>query len=94
MYKDGVRYLSVGIITALEGTEERKSYYLTESAYDPGTGLFNKRAINEYTIERIRDCQNTHEGLYLAIIDVDDFKTIMILMGICSVMKYCPGYLR
>ena len=76
MYKDGVRYLSVGIITALEGTEERKSYYLTESAYDPGTGLFNKRAINEYTIERIRDCQNTHEGLYLAIIDVDDFKTI------------------
>ena len=38
--------------------------------------LFNKRAINEYTIEKIRDCQNTHEGLYLAIIDVDDFKTI------------------
>ena len=91
MYKDEVRYLSVGIITALEGTEERKSYYLTESAYDSGTGLFNKRAINEYTIERIRDCQNTHEGLYLAIIDVDDFKTIMILMGICSVMSswYC-----
>ena len=43
----------------------------TESAYDPGTGLFNKRAINEYTIEKIRDCQNTHEGLYLAIIDVE-----------------------
>lgn len=76
MYRDGVRYLSVGTIAALEGAEERKSYYLTDNAYDPGTGLFNKRAINEYTIERLRECQNTHEGLYLAMVDVDDFKSI------------------
>lgn len=76
MYRDGVRDLSVGTISVVGGMERQKSYYMSDSAYDPGTGLFNKRAINEYTIERLHECEHTHESLYLAMIDVDDFKTI------------------
>ena len=72
LYDNGKRIMSVGIITNINAKNDKKSYYLTDNAFDPGTGLYNKRAIHEYAIEK------TQEGkpLYLAMMDVDDFKKV------------------
>lgn len=73
IFDEGVRSKSVGIINIISNEQPKKRYYLSDSAYDPGTGLLNKRAINEYAIEKI---QNKAEGLCIVIIDLDDFKKI------------------
>lgn len=71
LYDNGMRAMTVGIIRNADAAE-KKSYYLTDNAFDPGTGLYNKRAIHEYAVEK------TQEGkeLYLAMMDVDDFKKV------------------
>lgn len=71
LYDNGARALTVGIIRSV-GAKETTHYYLTDNAFDPGTGLYNKRAIHEYAVEK------TQEGkeLYLAMVDVDDFKNV------------------
>lgn len=68
--------MSVGIISALDSEEKKQSYYLSENALDPGTGLLNKRAINEYAVEKLQEQAIAGKGLYLAVMDVDDFKQI------------------
>lgn len=73
IFDEGECSKSVGIINIISNEQPKKSYYLSDSAYDPGTGLLNKRAINEYAIEKI---QNKTEGLCIVIIDLDDFKKI------------------
>lgn len=74
LYKGTKLQNMVGMMDIAEGEpRQKKSYYLTDSAFDPGTGLLNKRAIKEYAIERI---QNKAKGVYLAIIDIDDFKQV------------------
>lgn len=72
LYDDGSRLMSIGVITRSGSEHVQKSYYLTDNAFDPGTGLWNKRAIHEYAVEK------TLEGksLYLAVMDVDDFKKV------------------
>ncbi len=78
LYKDDVRHMIIGLVRSINGDEPKKSYYLSDNAVDPGTGLLNKRAINEYAIEKI---QKKTSGLYLAILDVDDFKKINDVFG-------------
>lgn len=73
VFDEGVRSKLVGIVNIISNEQPKKSYYLSDSAYDPGTGLLNKRAINEYAIEKI---QNKTDGLCIVIIDLDDFKKI------------------
>lgn len=72
LYDNGQRVMAVGLIKSIGGRSEKKSYYMTDSAYDPGTGLYNKRAIQEYAMEK------TQEGkdFYLVMMDVDDFKKV------------------
>lgn len=53
---------------------EKEAYYLTPAARDAGTGLLNKRAWTEYTIERLNSKDLTTR--WLVILDVDDFKHI------------------
>lgn len=60
------------------GKQQKKRYYLSEQAYDPGTGILNKRAIREYATDKI---QEKPKSVYLAIIDVDDFKRINDTFG-------------
>lgn len=72
LYDNCMRTMTVGIITNTDVGDEKKSYYLTNNAFDPGTGLFNKRAIHEYAVEKIREGKE----LYLAMMDVDDFKRV------------------
>ena len=73
MYQNDEREKLLGIASVISGELPKSNYYMSETAIDPGTGLLNKRAINEYAIEKI---QGSTGGLYLAIIDVDDFKRI------------------
>ncbi|MGN0377338.1 MAG: GGDEF domain-containing protein [Suilimivivens sp.] len=73
IYKEDIRDKVVGIVSTISEAVPKKSYYLSENAFDLGTGLLNKRAIHEYALEKI---QNQTAGLYLAIVDIDDFKKI------------------
>jgi len=81
IYKQGAKEMAIGIISSAEGERQPENYYLTENAFDAATGLLNKRAINEYVIERLQECRHTHESVYLAIMDVDDFKKVNDTFG-------------
>ncbi len=72
MYDRGAKMMAIGIIDLADSEYVSQSYYMTDSAFDPGTGLWNKRAINEYAVEK------TLEGksFYLCMMDVDDFKKV------------------
>lgn len=78
LYKEDERDKVVGLVAVVGGKQRKKSYYLSEHAYDPGTGLLNKRAIHEYAAERI---MRQPKSIYLAIMDVDDFKRINDTFG-------------
>ncbi len=66
-----------GVLTPAEAAKDEK-YYMTEAALDAGTGIFNKRAITEYTMEFLAKLggKSGDEICWLLIIDVDDFKNI------------------
>lgn len=67
------RDMVAGIITP-DRNREQEAYYLTPAARDAGTGLLNKRAWTEYTIEQLN--RKDHSTRWLVIIDIDDFKHI------------------
>ena len=73
LYKEDIHYKMVGIVHYIGNVLPQTSYYLSENANDPMTGLLNKRAINEYAVERIA---NSEKGGYLILLDIDDFKQI------------------
>lgn len=73
LYKHDGRYLSVGVMRSTSRAKNDEAYYLTEAARDSGTGLLNKRAISEYTMECLAEGD---KDLYFVIIDVDDFKHV------------------
>ena len=67
------RNMLAGIIDS-DKNRQQEAYYLTPAARDAGTGLLNKRAWTEYTIEQL----NRKDGRvrWLVIIDIDEFKYI------------------
>ncbi len=67
------RDMVAGIISP-DRNREKEAYYLTPAARDAGTGLLNKRAWTEYTIEQLN--RKDHSTRWLVIIDIDDFKHI------------------
>lgn len=73
LYKEDVHYKLVGIVHYISEKQPQKTYYMTDNATDAATGLLNKRAINEYAVERI---QNGKQEGYLVLLDIDDFKQI------------------
>lgn len=82
MYIKDVKSLAVGIIEPIERRQENKeNYFLSDSALDPGTGLLNKRAINEYTISKLSEIAEKNGSCYLAVMDVDDFKNVNDTFG-------------
>lgn len=76
MYDNGEKTMVVGLIAPVSGDSMQKSYYLTEGALDPGTGILNKRAINEYALDRLQKCKKENNRMYMAIMDIDDFKLV------------------
>lgn len=67
------RDVVAGIIIP-DRNRQKEAYYLTPAARDAGTGLLNKRAWTEYTIEQLN--RKDHHTRWLVIIDIDDFKHI------------------
>lgn len=67
------RDMVAGIIIP-DRNREKEAYYLTPAARDAGTGLLNKRAWTEYTIEQLN--RNDYSTRWMVIIDIDDFKHI------------------
>lgn len=57
---------------------DNSAYYLSPAARDAGTGLFNKRAVTEYTVEKLGRSDSTH---WFMLFDIDDFKTINDTFG-------------
>ena len=72
LYDNGARIMTVGVITRIGEEKEQERYYLSDNAFDPGTGVWNKRAIHEYAVEKTLE----NRSIYLAIMDVDDFKKV------------------
>lgn len=89
--------MAVGIMMG-DTQNEEVAYYLTEAARDSGTGLLNKRAISEYAMEKLQGAQ---KPMYLAIMDVDDFKRVNdeyghmfgdeVLMRVSSILRSVLG---
>lgn len=92
------RNMLAGIIDS-DKNRKQEAYYLTPAARDAGTGLLNKRAWTEYTIEQL----NRKDGRvrWLVIIDVDEFKHIndtyghifgdQVIRGVAEIMQELVG---
>ena len=76
LYKN--KKLVAGIMIP-EQLSEKEAYYLTPAARDAGTGLFNKKAITEYTLERLH--LNDGRTRWFVLFDIDDFKDINDTFG-------------
>lgn len=76
LYKD--KSLVVGVIIP-ENSSEQETYYLTPAARDAGTGLFNKKAITEYAVEKLQ--QKDMLPRWFILFDIDDFKNINDTFG-------------
>lgn len=66
----------IGTITILESSDNHvvEELSIISDMKDPGTDLLNKRAITDY-VRKLIDSQPAH-NVTIAIIDVDDFKTV------------------
>lgn len=77
MIKGGTLYKDlsqvIGILMPIK-TSENAAYYLSPAARDAATGVFNKRASAEYTL----DCLERKDGKprWIVMMDIDNFKTI------------------
>lgn len=77
MIKGGTLYKDlsqvIGILMPVK-TSESAAYYLSPAARDAATGVFNKRASAEYTL----DCLESKDGKtrWIVMMDIDNFKTI------------------
>ena len=75
-YKE--RNLVIGVMLPDRMTEG-EAYYMTPAARDAGTGLFNKKAMTEYVVEKLQHGDNKCK--WLILIDIDDFKDINDTFG-------------
>lgn len=64
----------VGVIKRKDITDDDIPYYLTPAGKDAATNLLNKRALIEYTNDRLSGAQD--KTMYMVLIDIDDFKVI------------------
>lgn len=72
IYKYNRSKVVIGIIKSL-GAQTEEAYYATQEGKDFFTGLLNKRACKEYVSDAISSNKDKH---YVAMIDIDDFKSI------------------
>ncbi len=73
------RRLVVGIIYEMGGRiDDKNILYDIDASKDPATGLLNKKAVTEEIISAITDARQNglKSSMYLAIIDIDDFKNV------------------
>lgn len=85
--------LVVGLIDEIGGRiDAQPVLYDNDVNKDSATGLLNKKAVTEAVIDALAeaDTLNDRRTLYLAVMDIDDLKMLMIHMDIISVMKLLP----
>lgn len=97
LYDKRKKAQTIGTVSLIDTKLSKKSYYLTDGAFDPGTGVLNKKAINEYIMENIKH----GKSFCLCIIDVDDFKKIndgfghmfgdQVLSNVAEILKSVIG---
>ena len=83
IYKYNRSKVVIGIIKSL-GAQTEEAYYATQEGKDFFTGLLNKRACKEYVSDAISSNKDMH---YVAMIDIDDLRILMIHMDICMVTR-------
>ena len=108
--KDSVCHVKGGVLYKDKGTVvgimvpgrmyAQEAYYMTPAARDAGTGLLNKKAIMEYTVEKLQ----RHDGVvrWLVLVDIDDFKDIndtfghmfgdQVIRKVADVLQSVVGY--
>lgn len=96
-YKHNRARLAIGIGKPLDGEAVNKvPFYDTLEGKDPFTGLYNKRACEEYVVDSIALNDAKH---YLCVIDIDNFKSINdtyghmygdeVILKVSSVINSC-----
>ncbi|MBQ3898678.1 MAG: GGDEF domain-containing protein [Lachnospiraceae bacterium] len=65
-----------GIISNLSGDDNDLPFYLTTAGLDSATGLLSKRALIEYSDYVFSSEATKHRKHYMALLDIDDFKSI------------------
>lgn len=78
LYVNNVREMIVGTVRVTGGINKNDKYYMSPHAFDNASGVYNKRAIKELAMELVNTSKKT---VLLAIIDIDDFKTINDTFG-------------
>ncbi|MCR5594440.1 MAG: GGDEF domain-containing protein [Lachnospiraceae bacterium] len=76
-FRGGVSIYNPEIVTGVissEGSSDDMAYYLTTAGKDSFTGLLNKKASTEYSVEKINSAGKNI--LWMIVIDIDDFKSI------------------
>ena len=75
LYRDGSAYSVVGTVSEIDSKSNLRTDFMSFEAYkDSLTSLLNKRAITQYAQNRILTHPN--ENLFIAIMDIDDFKDV------------------
>lgn len=73
LYRDDVHYKMIGLCHHIGKLKPKQPYYMSEYAVDSGTGVLNKKAIQEYALEHIHNGKKTG---YFILLDIDDFKLV------------------
>lgn len=71
----GKKLIDVSLYNIIQDNDDEMRFYHTLVDEDPGTGLLNKRAITEY-VKKLIDEDKVDYNVTVAIIDIDDFKSI------------------
>ncbi len=97
LYKN--RNMVVGIFVP-DQIASHEAYYLTPAARDVGTGLLNKKAVTEYTVEKL-SLKDGNTRWFL-LFDIDDFKNIndtyghlfgdIVISRIADILQTNVGY--
>lgn len=79
LHRYNTKWMMVATVTAMGDAAKEEKYYTTTHAFDSATGVYNKRAIHELTIDLMANAGEL--PVYFCIIDIDDFKSLNDTFG-------------
>ena len=74
VYLNNAKWMTAATITVTWESKRDEKYYMSPHAFDSATGVYNKRAITELTMDTLTNAKD--KPVYFCIIDIDDFKNI------------------
>jgi diguanylate cyclase (GGDEF)-like protein len=75
-----IRYGRDNLVTLTNYNNEQQ-YMQEQLKLDPFTGLYNRKTFDDYLPKVLEECKNENMSLSLAVIDVDNFKSVNDLNG-------------